>query len=189
MDSASCQAFARLSFGWTPKKATLQSCISAISDVTWEQINQRLLQSAYKAKIERGEMLRVDSTVTESTIHAPSDSTLLWDSVRVLVRLMKRAEQLPRAPVLDWRNHQRMAKKRMRAICYTRGADKKARLYRDLIKATHNTLDHIAHARQLLAASGAVSSRDYMQWEAEVKHYRPLILKVIDQTETAYLSC
>ena len=50
MDSTYCQTFARLTLGWFPKKATLQSCISAISDVSWEQINQRLLQSAYKAK-------------------------------------------------------------------------------------------------------------------------------------------
>ena len=82
MDSSSCQTFARLTMVWFPKKATLQSCISAISDVTWEQINQRLLRSAEKAKKERGEMLRIDSTVTESPIHVPSDSTLLWDSPR-----------------------------------------------------------------------------------------------------------
>lgn len=43
VDSTSCQAFARITTGWAPKKATLQSCISAISAVTWEQINQRLL--------------------------------------------------------------------------------------------------------------------------------------------------
>ena len=61
---------------WSPKKPTLQSCISAITDVTWEQINQRLLRSAAKAKKERGKMLRIDSTVTESPIHAPSDSSL-----------------------------------------------------------------------------------------------------------------
>src|SRR5210317_1741992 len=48
VDSTSCQAFARLTTGWAPKKATLQSCVSAICDVTWEQINQRLLRSADK---------------------------------------------------------------------------------------------------------------------------------------------
>ena len=183
MDSVSCQAFARLSSEWTPKKATLQSCISTISDVTWEQINQRILCSAEETKVERGRMLRIDSTVTESTVHAPTDSSLLWDGVRVLVRLMQRAEQLPGAPALDWRNHRRVAKKRMRAIVYTRGADKKARLYGDLIQVTRNTLDYIVQARQVLAMSGAAASLGYMQWEAEVTHYSPLILKVIDQTE------
>ena len=86
MDSSACRTFARLSGGWTPKKPTLQSSISAISAVTWEQINLRLLQSAQQEKLENGKMLRIDSTVTESMIHEPSDSSLLWDSVRVLVR-------------------------------------------------------------------------------------------------------
>ena len=92
MDSTSCQTFARLPLGWFPQKPTLQSCISVISAVTWEEINQRLLKSAHKAKVERGDMLRIDSTVTESTIHAPSDSTLLWDSVRVMVRMLGQAQ-------------------------------------------------------------------------------------------------
>ena len=92
-------------------------------------------------------------------------------------------QALPGAPMLEWRNHQRVAKKRMRAICYTRGADKKARLYGDLIQVMRNTLDYAAHAQRVLVMSDAASSLEYMQWEAEVAHYRPLILKVIDQTE------
>ncbi|MGB5198411.1 MAG: ISNCY family transposase, partial [Sedimenticolaceae bacterium] len=120
VDSTSCQAFARITTGWAPKKATLQSCISAISDVTWEQINQRLLLNANNAKVERGEMLRIDSTVTDSPIHAPSDSTLLRDSVRVLVRLLQGAETIAEGIVtIAYRNHRRVAKKRTRAIRYT----------------------------------------------------------------------
>ncbi len=51
---------------------------SAISAQTWERINRRLLQQASKAKVESGEMLRLDSTVTDAPIHPPSDSSLLW---------------------------------------------------------------------------------------------------------------
>ena len=82
LDSMSCQSFARLTSGWLPKKSALQSVVSGISDVTWERINQRLLQCACNAKVEKGDMLRIDSTVTDAPIHVPSDSTLLWDSVR-----------------------------------------------------------------------------------------------------------
>ena len=38
--------------------------------------------------------MRIDSTVTDSPIHDPSDSTLLWDSVRTLVRLLEQGEGL-----------------------------------------------------------------------------------------------
>lgn len=183
MDSSACRTFARLTGDWTPKKPTLQGCISAISAVTWEQINLRLLQHAQQEKIERGKMLRIDSTVTASMIHEPSDSSLLWDSVRTLVRLMKEAEELPGAPRLKWCNHQRVAKKRMRAIIYTRGADKKARLYRDLIKATRNTLASIDQADLTLKCTGVDMSKEYAAWQAQVMHYRPLIEHVISQTD------
>jgi len=184
MDSTSCQTFARLTMGWSPKKATLQSCISAVSDVTWEQINQRLLQSAHKAKKERGEMLRIDSTVTDSLIHAPSDSTLLWDSIRVLVRLLKQAEELAEGiTLIDYHNHQRVAKKRTRAICYTRGQDKKAVLYRDLIEVTRKSLGYMEDACKKLLAVAPFKPTACELWQMQFDHYKPLILKVIDQAE------
>ena len=184
MDSASCQTFARLTMVWFPKRATLQSCISAISDVTWEQINQRLLQSACKAKKERGQMLRIDSTVIESPIHAPSDSSLLWDSVRILVRLLKHAEELVEGITqIDYRNHQRVAKKRTRAIWYTRGQDKKALLYRDLIGVTQKSLDYVENASIKMLAVMPFHPMACGMWQAQFNHYKPLILKVIDQAE------
>ncbi len=184
MDSASCQTFARLSLQWFPKKSVLQSCISAISAVTWERINQRLLGSAQQAKVEKGEMLRIDSTVTDAPIHEPSDSTLLWDSVRVLVRLLQRAEQLASGTtVIQYRNHQRVAKKRMRAIQYTRGQDKKARLYRDLIEVTRKNLSYVEAASLRLVKVGLRQPVACGAWQSQWMHYRSLILQVINQTE------
>ena len=183
VDPTSCQAFARLTTRWAPKKATLQSCISAISDVTWEQINQRLLRSANETKKECGEILCIDSTVTDSPIHAPSDSTLLWDSVRVLVRLLQGAETIAEGIVpIAYRNHQRVAKKRTRAIRYTRGKDKKASLYRDLITATENTLKYVEQASKRLC-DPRIDPLGRTVWQAQLAYYKPLIEKVIDQTE------
>jgi IS5 family transposase len=184
MDSASCQTFARLTMQWFPGKSVLQSCISAITDVTWEQINRRLLQSAKKARVEKGQMLRIDSTVTDSPIHEPSDSTLLWDSVRVLLRLLQRAEELAQGvTTIEYRNHRRVAKKRMRAIQYTRGQDKKARLYRDLIEVTNKSLGYVEHASLQLVAVKSVKPIAFGKWQSQWHHYRVLILQVIDQAE------
>lgn len=182
MDSASCQTFARLSMEWFPKKSVLQGCISAISDVTWERINQRLLLSAQSAKVENGRMLRIDSTVTATLIHAPSDSSLLWDSVRVLVRLLRQAEKLVSDTMkIEYHNHQRVAKKRMRAIVYTRGQDKKALLYRDLIEVTKKSLGYVeAASLRLEVLSDPLACE---AWQAQWQHYRLLVLQIIDQTE------
>ncbi len=185
LDSVSCQTFARLNHGWLPKRAALQRVISAITAATWERINQRLLQCAMEGKVEKGTMLRIDSTVTDAPIHPPSDSTLLWDSVRVLVRLLKAAEKLAAGsgvPIV-FCNHQRRAKKRMRAVEYTRGQEKKARLYRDLVAVTEKSLGYVQDAVAVLHTIQTRLPLDYLAWQQQVDHLMPLIRQVIEQTE------
>ncbi|MER8467473.1 transposase, partial [Mesorhizobium sp. M1396] len=53
-DSASFRAFARLPWGWSPKKSVLHKAIGAIRAETWEEINRRLLTSARRDKTARG---------------------------------------------------------------------------------------------------------------------------------------
>ena len=113
-DSASFRAFARLPLSWTPKKSVLHRTISAIRAETWEAINRSLLASARQEKIEAGKVVRFDSTVTAALMHEPSDSSLLWDAVRVTARLLQAADAL--AGGFQWRNHRRAAKKRARVI-------------------------------------------------------------------------
>jgi IS5 family transposase len=129
-------------------------------------------------------MLRIDSTVIRAPIHEPSDSTLLWDSVRVLLRLLQQAVKLASGTtVIEYRNHQRLAKKRMRAIQYTRGQDKKARLYRDLIEVTRKSLSYVEDASLQLVAVRLIQPTACEAWQSQWMHYRLLILNVIDQTE------
>ena len=95
----------------------LHQTIGTIRAETSEQINRALLASAAEAKLERGRVVRLDSTVTAALMHEPSDSRLLWDAVRVMARLLKAANAFGTA----WRDHQRAAKKHARDIQYTRG--------------------------------------------------------------------
>ena len=53
-----------------------------------------LLASARQEKVEPGEVVRLDSTVTAALMHEPSDSSLLWDAVRVMARMLKAADAL-----------------------------------------------------------------------------------------------
>lgn len=181
-DSASFQAFARLPRTMFPKKSALQNTISCIQPATWERINHCLLGDARQEKVERGNKVRIDSTVTQTTIHAPTDSSLLWDSVRVMVRLLEEAKAMPGAPAIEFRNHRRLASRRARAIVYTRGKDKKECLYRDLIKATTNTLGYLDQAKIALTVTPIVTLKTE-QWHAQVAHYTPLVKQVIDQAQ------
>lgn len=182
LDSASFQAFARLPGGWTPSKAALQANIAAMTDTTWHAINTRLLGAAGEAGVEGGTMWRIDSTVIDSPIHEPSDSSLLLDGVRIMVRLLHEGAALPGAPVLAWRNHTRRAKKRAQAIRYTRGQDKKQALYRDLMEVTQATLGYLNHSAVRLNDS-RVEVFKRCAWQAEVDRFLPLIAQVLDQTQ------
>ena len=184
LDSASFQAFARLPVHWVPKRSALQHAVASIHAETWERINALLKRSAEGAGVERGLRIRIDSTVTDAPVHSPSDSTLLWDAMRVLVRLLHRAQALCAREAVCWVNHSRAAKKRTRRIQYTRGREAKVRLYRELLRSVRATLSYVEGARVAVAASMALEAR---VWEAELNHYKPLIERIIWQAEERVL--
>jgi transposase, IS5 family len=181
-DSASFRAFARLPVGWCPKKSVLHQTISAIQAASWEAINRALLTDARQEKLETGAMVRFDSTVSEALMHPPTDSSLLWDSVRVMVRLLRQASTLPGGAALTWRNHRRLAKRRAQAIQFSR-KPKKTKLYRELIAATRATVASLRQAARQLAVSIKAEF-----WRVEVEHYLPLVERIIDQSERRVLA-
>jgi transposase, IS5 family len=183
-DSASFRAFARLPLAWSPKKSVLHKTISAIRPDTWEAVNRALLASAKQEKLERGATLRIDSTVSAALMHEPSDSALLWDAVRVMTRLLRQAGELPGAPAILWRDRRRMAKKRARAIDYSRGKDTKRQLYRELIAATRATQAALQQAAERLANAGGMAAE---RWRIQVSHYLPLIERILAQSERRVL--
>src|SRR6201987_240613 len=184
-DSASFRAFARLPLSWSPKKSVLHKTISAISAASWEAINRAVVSSARQEKLEGGAMVRIDSTVTKALIHAPTDSSLLWDAVRVMVRLLEQASALPGAPPIIWRNHRRLAKNRPLAIQYSRDKEQKAKLYRELIVATRATVTALQRAAQRLAACFTIAAE---LWRGQVRHYLPLVERIISQAERRVLA-
>ena len=184
-DSASFRAFARLPLTWSPRKSVLQKTISAVRPETWEQINQALLSGARQAKLEDGAVVRLDSTVTSALMHEPSDSSLLWDAVRIMVRLLKRAEELVGGDGSSWHDHCRAAKKRARKIQFTRGRPDRVQLYRELIAITRATLDYLKQATDQLALA---SNPCVELWQLQVRHYRPLIEGIIKQSERRVLA-
>ncbi len=185
-DSASFRAFARLPLAWSPKKSVLQKTISAISAASWEAINGAVVSSARLHKLDNGAMVRIDSTVTEALMHEPTDSSLLWDAVRVMVRLMKEAGTLPGVAPIVWRSHRRLAKKRALAIRHSRGKQHKVKLYRELIAATRATVTALRRVAHGVAAACVTIQAELWRWHVE--HYLPLIERVISQTERRVLA-
>ena len=183
-DSASFRAFARLPPAWVPKKSVLQKTISAITAATWEGINRVLLESAGQKKLERGDVIRLDSTVTAALMHEPSDNSLLWDAVRVMSRMLKRAENLLRPGKMTWCDRRRAAKRRAYAIQFTRGRVQRLPQYRELIKIAREMLAYLDRAAVRLELTPGLMAE---VWRAGAAHYRQLIEKIIRQTERRVL--
>ena len=80
---------------------------------TWEAINRLVVLQAQRLGVENGTKVRTDCTVVESNIHHPTDLSLLWDSVRVLVRLMGQAQE---EFGLGFHDHSRRVKRRALGI-------------------------------------------------------------------------
>ena len=101
-----------------------------------------------------------------------------------MTRLLRRAQTLPGAPAVGWRDRRRLAKKRARAIEYSRGSDKKRRLYGELIAAARASRAELqALAAELAEIAGTAAER----WRAQVDHYLPLIARIIAQSERRVL--
>ncbi len=182
-DSASIRNFMRIGFsGRTFKHSALQDNISKISASTWEAINRVLIDWAQYKKIDKGRQVRIDCTVVQTNIHQPSDSSLLYDCVRVLTRLLKQGRQ--RWDCVSYQNHNRRAKRRLMNIL--NGKNKKARTtaYRDLIKITLQT---VSYAEAVIDRLENVSSNDVFEYTQELIGYLELTRQVINQTESRVL--
>src|SRR6266542_859056 len=183
-DSSSYRAFCRLGIDQSPpKKSTLQKNIKRVRAQTWERINQELLRYAALRRVETGRKVRTDCTVVESNIHHPTDSTLLWDCVRVLVRLQSQANE---TFGLSFTDNSRRAKRRAMGILNAKSDSQRRPLYRDLLRVTAKT---VRGAERMAAELDVVKVADVMAMiraatiAYDLRHYVKLAERVLDQAE------
>src|SRR5262249_21827023 len=81
-----------------------------------EQIHQRVVQQAQETALMAGKKLRTDTTAVETNIHHPTDSSLLADSLRVMIRYLQRIVEGCQESEIRIVNHARAAKHRVLEI-------------------------------------------------------------------------
>ena len=183
-DSSAYRAFCRFGYvnvNWSPKKSALQMNIKRLKPETLENINRALIDCARQEGIERGRKVRVDTTVTESNIHHPTDSSLLYDVVRVIARIVN-GQKLPRG--CGFRDHRRRAKRRQLGIANAKNKAERKPLYRDLLKVTRNT---VAAGRRVADKFMGSMDPEVMAAAEQLRRYAELGDQVIDQTERRVL--
>jgi IS5 family transposase len=118
-DSPTYRGWVRVYNEPVPDHTTLNDLERVIQLRTLHRLNDRMIMLAQDDRLTRGYRLRVDSSVTESNIHHPTDSALLYDGVRILSRWLKRARRLlPARPDCAGlcQSHNRSARRRMQQI-------------------------------------------------------------------------
>jgi IS5 family transposase len=158
-----------------------------VSAETWETINRALALYACANGLDSGDKVRTDCTVVESNIHSPSDSSLLWDCVRVLARLMGSAHE---EFDIVFRDHTVRAKRRAMGILNAKSNELRLPLYRDLLKVTEKTLNAAERVATELDQSEPMGIVELLRASAlaqQIRHYVELTKRVVCQTQRRVL--
>jgi IS5 family transposase len=145
----------------------LDKAFCVLSDKAWQTMNRVLAQYAKEQEKISPDKLRLDTTVYETNIHYPTDSSLLWDSFRTLASLLQQIQQeLPQLAL----KHRFSNKGKKRKVKST---------YRKLIGRVSWIAEVAREALSILGRAG---------YEAELlTHYVPIVERIINQAEQRVL--
>jgi len=178
--------FTRVGGGKAPDAKALGRQAQALGPEVIGKIHRRLVGIARENKIATGRKLRVDTTVVETNIHHPTDSSLLGDSVRVLTRVMKKITAVAGEAGTKLRDRSRSVKLRVVEIARAsrskseQGQQRMKDLYGKLLEASGRVA---AQARQFAKeiADGVKRSADFqkqMALEAMQKELETMVERV-----------
>jgi transposase, IS5 family len=191
-DSLVLRQFCRLGLEPMPHHTTLMRWSNLLQPETMHRLLDRVTDLARSLKVTRGRKLRIDSTVVATAIHYPTDSTLLFDGVRVLGRLIRQAatELSGSARRLGVRRS-RLAKHLVRrieataAIAATAGMRaERPKLYRRLLAVAQASLKQAHQVQQWLTGWSDPAAH---RLESAIERIAPLVQQVIAQAERRVL--
>jgi IS5 family transposase len=181
-----------------PDAKTLGKLALALGPEVIEQLHRRVVAMACEKQLIRGRRLRLDTTVVETDIHYPTDSSLLGDGVRVLTRTMQRIAQI--AGRAGTRLHERTRTVGYRVMEIARasrsrvpaGQERLKACYRKLLHSTarvvgqakrfaHEVATGVKHARGMMEQLSLEAARAYLG------HMIPLVQQVMHQTRERLL--
>jgi IS5 family transposase len=130
--------FARVGGGKMPDAKTMGRWGLAVGPEAIKQVHERMVTIARDQGVVEGRRMRVDTTVVETNVHYPTDSSLLGDGVRVLIRTMKKITEITGQTGTKLRDRSRSVKLRMLDIA--RAARSKAKQNSAKLKGAYGRL-------------------------------------------------
>jgi IS5 family transposase len=188
-DSLVWRQFCRVYAEAVPDDTTLLRGADLIQPATLHHLLDHGVELARTLKGTRGRQLRIDGTVVETCIHHPTESTLLYDGVRVLGRTLAKARsvlQKTTAVARDaMRERTRRAKRQMKRIMEaarqrgTEAADRMRTAYQRRLAITRVT---VKQATQVKASLSAHRTPAHYTLAATLRQLIPLVQQVVSQT-------
>jgi IS5 family transposase len=130
-----------------PDAKTLGRLGQVIGPDVVADLHGRMVEIAVENKVVAGRRMRVDTTVVETNIHYPTDSSLPGDGAQVLTRVMKKVEQSAGEIVRKVRDRMRTVRKKVVAIAIASrqksaaGEEKRRQIYKGLLSVTRKIVN------------------------------------------------
>ena len=110
--------FTGIGGGKVPDDKTMGRLARQLGPEAITKLHQRTVAIAVEKQVVEGRKMRVDTTVVETNIHYPTDSTLMGDGVRVLTRVMKKVAAAGSEAAVALRDRSKSVKRHMLAVAY-----------------------------------------------------------------------
>lgn len=165
------RSFTRVGGGKVPHHTVMNKWALALGPEVVASLHHRVIAIAQEKTVVAGRKMRVDTTVVETNVHYPTDSSLLSDGVRVLTRVMKRVAAIAGEAGAKLRDRSRSVKYRILEIGRAArskggaGKEKLQRGYRKLLEATSRVVGQAKRFSREIA-TGVKSSGEVLQQAA-----------------------
>jgi IS5 family transposase len=191
-----CRRFTRFDADPTPDFTTLCRTFALLGPSLTQKIHRRVVAVARQKRVASGRKVRSDTTVVESNVHYPTDSTLLADGIRVLTRSLKRIAKECEPGAVAVVTHARSVKHRLLEISraaksWTEANQERLKgSYRKLVGLTRRVIRQGTAVLEDLQAGKIPVVGDLVTVlanESQLRHFMPLVQRVIAQTEERIL--
>jgi IS5 family transposase len=189
------RAFTRIDAGEVPDAKTILKIARALGPEVIEQLHRQVIEVAKRAGVTHGRRFRIDTTVVETNVHYPTDSSLLQDGVRVLTRTMQRASTALGDPRGRVRNRLRSVGRRVLVIGRQARSpetrDALIRSYRQLMATTRavvrDTGTMVRRISQRLRTAPPSIAPTLITARQRLQEMQPLVTRILDQTRARLL--
>jgi IS5 family transposase len=184
------RAFTRIDAGEVPDAKTILKIARALGPDVIDQLHRQVVDVAKRAGVTHGRRFRIDTTVVETNVHYPTDSSLLQDGVRVLTRTIQRASAALGDAPGRVRNRLRSVGRRVLAIGQQarspKTKDALVRSYRKLMATTRAVMRDattmVRRINQRLRTAAASTTDTLKRARQQLQQLRPVVERVLAQT-------